>query len=384
MSTQLIRCLLRAAVPAALAALASAQQVSLSAFLSGAFETPANASPAKGSAKLSYDQTSGLLSYDVSVSGLSATAAHIHTGAAGVPGGILIPLVGGPTSWSGTAALPTGALTALLHAGLYINLHTSAFPSGEVRGQILISENFVSNLNGANEVPANNSTAIAEAQTMVDRVTGALSCKLEFTGLTPTDAHLHRGPAGVAGPIVFPLVQTAPSVFELSSTVLNDVDLLDLLTGRLYLNVHSAAFPGGEIRDQVVAAGINSSGNSMSVVNGGTLDLALDFGANTGSKLYLVLGSLSGTSPGIPISGALFPLPLNPDAYFNYTLANHSVPLSSSFGVLDPSGKGTAKFTLPALSDPTLAGLVAHHAAIAIDPLTFVPEKPTCATKLTL
>src|SRR5262249_13115596 len=64
------------------------------------------------------------------------TAAHIHLGAVGDPGPIIIPLLGGPTNWSGTTPL-TAEQKAQLKAGqLYVNVHTLVNPGGEIRGQI--------------------------------------------------------------------------------------------------------------------------------------------------------------------------------------------------------------------------------------------------------
>ncbi len=106
------------------------------ATLTGAQETPAVVTAATGTATftLNGDQT---LTYNVTTSGLSGTAAHIHSGAAGVSGSILFPLSGGPSTWSGTTAAFTPAQIALLkRGGLYVNVHTTANPNGEIRGQI--------------------------------------------------------------------------------------------------------------------------------------------------------------------------------------------------------------------------------------------------------
>ena len=106
------------------------------ATLDGAQETPPVATAATGTATLvlNPDDT---LTYDVITTGLSGTMAHIHLGAAGVPGPILINLLGGPTVWSGTTAALTTEQVAQLKAGLlYINVHTPANLGGEIRGQI--------------------------------------------------------------------------------------------------------------------------------------------------------------------------------------------------------------------------------------------------------
>ena len=89
------------------------------------------------------------ITYLVTYSGLSGTvaAAHIHTGAVGVAGGVILPLTAGPSPMSGTLTAAnfaaSGSVTtfaqavAAIRAGTtYFNLHTAANPGGEIRGQI--------------------------------------------------------------------------------------------------------------------------------------------------------------------------------------------------------------------------------------------------------
>ncbi|MBM4268414.1 MAG: CHRD domain-containing protein [Deltaproteobacteria bacterium] len=106
------------------------------ASLNGSQETPpvVTAATGTGSATLNPDDT---LTYSLTTTGLTATMAHIHLGAAGVPGPIAINLAGGPTSWAGTTAPLTAEQKAQFRAGLmYFNVHTAANVSGEIRGQI--------------------------------------------------------------------------------------------------------------------------------------------------------------------------------------------------------------------------------------------------------
>lgn len=79
------------------------------------------------------------LTYSISTTSLEeATAAHIHLGSATEVGGVLFPLTGGPTEWSGTTvALTAEQLDALYEGRLYINVHTLENPDGEIRGTIV-------------------------------------------------------------------------------------------------------------------------------------------------------------------------------------------------------------------------------------------------------
>jgi cysteine-rich repeat protein len=106
------------------------------ASLDGAQEVPPVATAATGTATFVLNGD-GTLGYSVTTTGLTGTAAHIHAGAVGVDGPILIPLAGGPTVWSGaTAPLSPEDLARLKGGTLYVNVHTAANPGGEIRGQI--------------------------------------------------------------------------------------------------------------------------------------------------------------------------------------------------------------------------------------------------------
>jgi hypothetical protein len=110
------------------------------AHLTGDQETPQVATSAFGDATFTVNSNL-TITYSVVATGLTGTAAHIHTGAFGVGGGVLFALAGGPTKWSGTTAAMTRAQFATLQTdGLYVNVHTSANPNGEIRGQIVPSE----------------------------------------------------------------------------------------------------------------------------------------------------------------------------------------------------------------------------------------------------
>lgn len=119
---------------------AAAQIVIFNEAMTGAQQVPPNASPATGSGCLILNQATHTLRYAIGFEGLTApeTAAHIHGFApAGANAGILFPLpLGNPKVGSVTT---TAAQEANLIAGLaYVNIHTTAFPGGEIRGQVLV------------------------------------------------------------------------------------------------------------------------------------------------------------------------------------------------------------------------------------------------------
>jgi hypothetical protein len=110
-------------------------------------------------------------------------------------------------------------------------------------------------LTSANEVPANTSPGKGEANVNYDKASKKLPYTLIYSGLTDdaTAAHFH-GPAepGANAAVVIPIGSGAPASPTEGSATLTDAQAADLLAGKWYVNVHTKANPGGEIRGQVV------------------------------------------------------------------------------------------------------------------------------------
>lgn len=110
----------------------------LTAVLSGASEVPPNASTATGSASVWLNPGQSRVCYAVTVEGLTGTlsGAHIHIGAAGVNGPVKVPLA--IPDLAGCADVDPELIKAIRQnpGNYYINVHTSAFPGGEIRGQL--------------------------------------------------------------------------------------------------------------------------------------------------------------------------------------------------------------------------------------------------------
>ena len=115
------------------------------------------------------------------------------------------------------------------------------------------AEKMKATLDGKSEVPPNASAGTGTADIDYDAATKKLSWKLTYSGLSgpATAAHFH-GPAdpdknaGVA--VAIPNATSSPAE---GSATLTDAQAADLTAGKYYVNVHTAANPGGEIRGQV-------------------------------------------------------------------------------------------------------------------------------------
>lgn len=126
-------------------------------------------------------------------------------------------------------------------------------------------------LSGGSEVPSNSSTAKGDFTATLDETNKTFSWVLNVPNISnATMAHLHQAPAGTSGPVVMdlwvpPLSQTSANSINTSS-VSREINLSGTLAGsfpafvaalkagNIYVNVHTTANPGGEIRGQVVSA----------------------------------------------------------------------------------------------------------------------------------
>ena len=232
-------------------------------------ETPPTSSSGSGEATVTLDSMHTSLTVSITVTGLTGppTAAHIHKGAFGVAGGVVINFnaatnfVNGKLSQTFTIDKALGDDLVLEPFAYYVNVHTAQFPNGEIRGQlgntgarlILGGE-----LRGSNETPPNNSTAFGVASFQFD-TSNNLIYEIDESGIsgTPSGAHIHKAAPGVAGNIVIAFTSST-NTFQNGHLrgVVTGVDPalaadIQANPGSYYANVHSAAFPGGEIRGQL-------------------------------------------------------------------------------------------------------------------------------------
>lgn len=136
---------------------ASALTVNYSFGLSAAQEVPTNGSPATATFQMSVNDTTNLVSY--AFNGLNflngVSAAHIHFAPVGVNGGVVFNLLGmadgglvpgalpNSFNFAGTNKPMSAGLGLAINAnplGHYVNVHSSQFPSGEIRGQLKVPE----------------------------------------------------------------------------------------------------------------------------------------------------------------------------------------------------------------------------------------------------
>lgn len=107
-------------------------------------------------------------------------------------------------------------------------------------------------LKGSAEVPPVTTSAMGSGQITV-LPDHTVSGSIKISGLVPTMAHIHEAAAGKNGPPIITLTQTANDSFAVPSGArLTDAQYTSYTTGKLYVNVHSAQYPNGEIRAQLL------------------------------------------------------------------------------------------------------------------------------------
>lgn len=106
----------------------------------------------------------------------------------------------------------------------------------------------------SNEVPARASDGYGDATGFYNTVTKVITLRINYYNLKAalTAWHIHKAPPGVNGPVIHNFGAAAPSDFMFISAPLTADQENDLFTGNYYVNLHTTAFPGGEIRGQLL------------------------------------------------------------------------------------------------------------------------------------
>jgi plastocyanin len=200
---------------------------------------------------------------------------HLHLGMAGENGGVELPLTVtlDEDSRSGIFTVADNAfeLTAdqkmmLANRMLYANLHSTAVRPGEIRGQVRGQADavFRAHLSGSNEAPP--VTTAANGELVFELNGNTLTASGSFTGLSGDLAtniggggHIHLGIAGRNGDVAFPLTvmqegdaRSGRFMVADNEFTLTDDQVMNLMNRAYYVNIHSATFPAGELRGQIV------------------------------------------------------------------------------------------------------------------------------------
>lgn len=240
--------------------------VPISVTMRGVNEQPSPGDPdGSGTATIRLRQGQGRVCFELSARDvqLPATGAHIHRGSASTSGDVVVaftnPNAQGTSSGCATATRTLVRDILTNRTDYYVNVHTSDFPAGAIRGQLALpttAKVIVTDLAGTAERPGpGDSDGAGTAAFLLLTDTGRLCYTITVRNITlpSTGAHIHRGDRNTAGNVVIPLQQ--PLISGSSSGCLTpDAALLREIAdnpANFYANVHTGDFIAGAIRGQL-------------------------------------------------------------------------------------------------------------------------------------
>jgi hypothetical protein len=235
---------------------------SFSVTLSAAQIYPVPTSNATATATVMVNLASGAATGKVMFTGLTPTGVMVAEGFAGATGTSVLTLTQNLTNtaeWdiAPMAMLTADQVTALLEGGLYLVANSTAYPTGEIRGQIVPGNITVvwTPLSGAQETPAVTTTATGIAATTVDTVANTVSVFVNTTGATDaTGAELDTKMQGAAATKLVALTKGAVNMGSWSAMLspITAMDVSNFSKGLWFVNVLTPANPNGAIGGQVV------------------------------------------------------------------------------------------------------------------------------------
>lgn len=303
----------------ALALPAGAQVIELRATINATQVASPNTSnsAAKGTAVMLFDVSSSTFDLIVSLQDMpnAITRSQVRQAAAGANGESKADL-GADAVYSRSGSIVTATLRniaftgdrlQLVRGGTYVNFETGPFSAGEVRGQLIPRPvRLVANLDAAQEAaafPANNFQGVVNygaAVVIYDPAANTVSVRHSIYGFTSTftNSHFHTGGPGISGAVNTNLGTSATAGAYNSNNGMisgnHDAvpyggDPVQLLTGLNYLNYHSQAFAGGQLRGQVTV--------SNETLNTRMGNLSVRGFVGTGDQILIGGISIQGTEP---------------------------------------------------------------------------------------
>ncbi|HMK39015.1 MAG TPA: CHRD domain-containing protein [Bacteroidota bacterium] len=292
------------------------------ASLDGAHESPPDTFKGTGTGSFILNAARNQVTYNITYIGLSTniTGGHIHAGGPSLPTGPVVKPLGtaGDSSeftdtgtWKttdGTNPLTTALVDSMLIGSTYANFHTTNKPGGEIRGWLnsTTGEGFTARLDGSQESASDTSRGVGTGSFSLTPGRDTVSYSITYYGLTGTTSagHFHIAPAGVGGPVVKSITGAAGSAMTYTgnwtttdaSQALTLAYAESLFVGKVYVNFHTALYPGGEIRGQL----------------------------QYGSDVVASVSPVSGVLPGQFHLDQNFPNPFNPATVIGFQISKSS------------------------------------------------------------
>ncbi len=280
--------------------------INSSALLNGDQEVPPVTTTAKAYAITSINATLDTLRYTMGYTGITPIGAHIHQAAVGIDGPVVIPLnLLIPGIYSGKTVLGDDVFTSFLKDELYFNIHSSANPNGEIRGQSEnnIMNSFTFDLCGDQEAPKKNVNGYGAAYVAINKANTEMDYGIITDGVNgdATTTRLYDGAFGANGTTLLSL--DLPNPVASKAVPITGVIATKINADRGYINNHTAANPAGEIRGQVrrvLSCKINTaneqvnSQNSAFIQNYNNQTIYLESNLDKNINAIVVLSDLTG------------------------------------------------------------------------------------------
>ncbi len=319
--------------------------------LDGAQDVPALSVDGTGTGFALFKPGSDTLTYRLTVAGLTSSlvGSHFHLGPAGTNGPVVFPFNMTDSTTSGMWVFPDTMWTPLITDSMYVNIHTSNHPAGEIRGQFMLEPSdsifFATSLDGSQTVPTPTTNATATAWALLDvaptngyygpTITPQLMYRVTYANLDSTflAAHFHLGAAGVNGPVVMPITTFAGNTAQGTWSDVPDSLIDQMLMGNIYINIHSKKYPAGEIRGQLQLA--DGTPFSISLSSAQSVPSLNTMGTGTGWAILDTTGtSLSYRITVASLSSTLIA------AHFHLGAAGTNGPVVHPFTYVDSTAAG--------------------------------------------
>ncbi len=245
--------------------------------INGGQEVPPVTSTGVGAGMVSIDRDQTNAHYMLVVSDLAGTftASHFHRGRPGISGGVIYDIgdsfneFGGANGYWDQESNPAFDAGPAFRANeVYVNVHTDLFPAGEIRGNIIRSQALFDELPfdpgfsddlilqatlvGESEVPPVTTDAVGLATVFLGADKNNAKINITAKGLSSpiTGIYIREGDAGANGPVIVPLNNVGNRV-QTEINNISPIDMISLINGATYVNIHTEDNPEGEIRGQL-------------------------------------------------------------------------------------------------------------------------------------
>jgi len=244
-------------------------------WMNGSQEVPPTPSSSSAAGSVTFSPGMDTVFYDIVFDSLTSApvAAHFHDGVEGSSGPVLVDLsssLNGNHLVGMASSLPPDFVAKCLLGSIYLNVHSTSFPSGEIRGQVrrYAYEGFTVSIDGSQEIPPNPASATGSGFVSIDQRERSAHYRMVVNGLSGplTQVQFQNGLPGVTGPPVFDLTPhfTSGATNVSASNYWTDFDFsvpfdaahADMfMNNEMYINFYTALNPAGEVRGNIHQGG---------------------------------------------------------------------------------------------------------------------------------